>query len=181
MATGDPNLEMHGSWWSRPAGGREVLRVSAPLVVSSLSWTIMTFFDRIMLNWVSGAAMSAAFSSSAAWFALLNLPLGVCSFTNTFVAQYDGAHQPQHIGRVFWQAIWIALAFAPFVLLAIPLAPPLFALAGHGGEIYRYEVVFFQILCLGAPALILALSGSAFYSGRGITWVVMLVDAAAAL
>ncbi len=181
MATDNSNSEMHGSWWRRAAGGREVLRVSAPLVVSSLSWTIMTFFDRVMLNWVSGTAMSAAFSSSAAWFALMSFPLGVCSFTNTFVAQYDGAGQSQHIGRVFWQAIWIALAFAPLVLLAIPLAPLLFALPGRGGEIYRFEVLFFQILCLGAPALILAQSGSAFYSGRGKTWVVMLVDAAAAL
>ncbi len=34
---------------------------------------------------------------------------------------------------------------------------------------------------MGAPALILAQSGSAFFSGRGQTWVVMLVDAAAAV
>src|SRR5436305_3024343 len=141
------------SWWSRPAGGREVLRVSAPLVVSSLSWTIMTFIDRVMLNWVSGAAMAAAFVSSAAWFSMLSLPLGVCSYTNTFIAQYDGAGQPTRIGQVFWQAIWIALGFAPFVLLAIPLAPPLFALARHSEEATRLEVTFFQILCAGAPAL----------------------------
>ena len=36
----------------------------------------MTFIDRVMLNWVSGAAMAAAFTSSAAWFAMLSLPLG---------------------------------------------------------------------------------------------------------
>src|SRR5437763_11932102 len=96
------NIDDNRSWWSRPAGGREVLRVSAPLVVSSLSWTIMTFVDRVMLNWVSGTAMSAAFTASAAWFAMLSLPLGVCSYTNTFVAQYEGAGQPKQIGRVFW-------------------------------------------------------------------------------
>ena len=65
------------------------------------------------------------------------------------------------------------------MLLAIPLAAPsLFALAGDylAGEATRLEVTFFQILCVGAPALILAQSGSAFYSGRGRTWVVMLVD-----
>jgi MATE family multidrug resistance protein len=169
------------SWWSRPGGGREVMRVSAPLVVSAMSWTVMTFIDRVMLNWVSGAAMAAAFISSAAWFAMLSLPLGVCSYTNTFVAQYDGSGQPQRIGQVFWQAIWIAIGFAPFVLLAIPLAPYFFALAGHSDEATRLEVTFFQILCLGAPALILAQSGSAFYSGRGQTWVVMLVDASAAV
>src|SRR4051812_22821360 len=59
------------TWWSRSGGGREVLRVAAPLVVSSLSWTLMTFMDRMMLNWKSGTAMAAAFTASVAWFALL--------------------------------------------------------------------------------------------------------------
>ena len=64
-------------WWNRPAGGREVLRVAAPLIVSSLSWTVMTFIDRMMLNWVSGTAMSAAFSSSVVWWAIVCLPMGL--------------------------------------------------------------------------------------------------------
>ena len=76
------------------------MRVSAPLVVSALSWTIMTFIDRVMLNHVSGAAMAAAFTSSAAWFAMLSLPLGVCSVhANTFVAQYDGQSGPTAMDR----------------------------------------------------------------------------------
>jgi MATE family, multidrug efflux pump len=181
MALSEPNGVIHTSWWTRPGGGREVLRVSAPLVVSSLSWTIMTFVDRVMLNWVSPTAMAAAFTSGAAWFAMLSVPFGVCSYTNTFIAQYDGAGEHRKIGLVLWQAMWVALGFAPFVLLAIPLAPPLFALAGHSAESYHYEVQYFQILCVGAPAIILSQSGAAFYSGRGETWVVMIVDAAAAL
>src|SRR3954451_10685171 len=115
MTVYSPKIVSNSTWWSRPAGGREVLRVSAPLVVSSFSWTIMTFIDRVMLNWVSGTAMAAAFTASAAWFAMLSLPLGVCSFANTFVAQYDGAGQQERIGQVFWQAIWIAAGFAPLV------------------------------------------------------------------
>src|SRR3954452_13764660 len=181
MTLATSTADSRASWWSRPAGGREVLRVSAPLVVSSFSWTIMTFIDRVMLNWVSGTAMAAAFTASAAWFAMLSLPLGVCSYANTFVAQYYGAGEHERIGRVFWQAVWVGLGFAPIVLLAIPLAPHFFAIGRHNPEAFYLEVHFFQILCLGAPALILAQSGSAFYSGRGQTWVVMIVDAAAAL
>src|SRR3954470_4219332 len=109
MASGDSSANNSENWWSRPAGGREALRVSAPLVVSSFSWTIMTFIDRVMFNWVPGTAMAAAFPASAAWFALLSLPLGVCSYANTFVAQYDGAGEHERIGRVFWQAVWVGL------------------------------------------------------------------------
>jgi MATE family multidrug resistance protein len=168
------------SWWGRPGGGREVLRIALPLVVSSLSWTVMTFCDRMMVAWQSPTAMAAAFAASAPWFALLCLPLGICSYANTFVAQYDGARQQPRIGLVVWQAVWIALSFTPLMLAAVPLAPRFFALAGHEPDFYAYEVQYFQILCAGAPAMLIAQAGAAFYSGRGQTWVVMIVDAGAA-
>jgi multidrug resistance protein, MATE family len=181
MTSPTANAASNGSWWSRPSGGRDVLRVAAPLVVSSLSWTIMTFVDRMFLYWVSGTAMAGAFSAGVAWFTLICLPLGICSYANTFVAQYDGARQHEWIGRVVWQAIWIAIGFAPILLAAVPLAPWLFALADHTPQLYAAEVKYFQILCAGAPAMLIAQAGASFYSGRGQTWVVMIVDAAAAI
>lgn len=181
MSTNNASATADVNWWTKPSGGREVLRVAAPLVVSSLSWTIMTFVDRMMLNWVSGAAMAAAFSASIAWFAIWCFPLGVCSYANTFVAQYDGAHQQRKVGLVMWQAVWIAIGFGVVLMITIPLARPLFALAGHGPEVLAYEVRYFQILCVGAPAMLLAQAACAFYSGRGQTWVVMIVDSAASL
>ncbi len=181
MTLSDANRVQSDTWWGRPSGGREVLRVALPLVISSLSWTVMTFVDRMFLNWVSGTVMAAAFAGSVAWFALICLPLGICSYANTFIAQYDGARQPQRIGLVLWQAVWIALGFAPLMLAAIPLAPFVFALADHSPEIFAYEVQYFQILCVGAPAMLIAQAGASFYSGRGQTWVVMIVDAAAAV
>src|SRR5688572_16142548 len=107
MAARLPESELGGSWWTRPAGGSEVLRVAAPLIVSTVSWTVMTYADRIMLSWYSGTAMAAAFSANIVWFAVLCFPLGVCSYANTFVAQYHGAQEPERIGLVIWQAIWI--------------------------------------------------------------------------
>jgi MATE family multidrug resistance protein len=180
MTLSDSKTATGQSWWRRPAGGREVLRVAGPLVISSLSWTVMTFCDRMMLSWQSPTAMAAAFAASAPWFAILCLPLGICSYANTFVAQYDGAGQQHRIGLVVWQATWIALGFAPLMLLAIPLAPPFFALAKHKPDFLAYELQYFQILCVGAPAMLIAQAGAAFYSGRAQTWVVMLVDSAAA-
>ena len=180
-------LNGNASWWSKPSGGREVLRVAAPLVVSSLSWTMLTFIDRMMLNHVSGSAMAGAFSASIAWFAVAALPIGVCTYANTFVAQYDGSRQPGKIGRVVWQAAWIALAFGVLFLIAAPLAPWFFGLAKSGAlqaseaaiseQTLAYEIQFFQIMCIGGPALLLSQSFASFYSGRGQTWVMMFVEA----
>ncbi len=138
----------------------------------------MTFVDRMFLNWVSGTAMAASFTASMVWFTILCLPLGICSYANTFVAQYFGARQWDRIGVVMWQAVWVALLMSPLMLAVIPLAGPLFRLAGHTSESLALELVYFQILCVGAPAMLIAQSAASFYSGRGKTWVVMWTDSA---
>ncbi|MEM6799170.1 MAG: MATE family efflux transporter [Planctomycetota bacterium] len=169
------------SWWNRPAGGREVLTVAVPLVVSSLSWTVMTFVDRMMLRWESGAAMAAAFSAGTVWFALICFPLGVCTYSSTFVSQYFGAGQRRRIGPVTWQAVWLAVGFTPLILLASPLADMFFSAADHSAEVRALEVPYFRILCWGGPAMLIAQALSGFYSGRGQTVVVMAVDATFAI
>ena len=150
--------------------------MAMPLVVSSLSVTVMTFVDRIFLNWVSGTVLSAAFSGGVVWWAAFCLPLGICGYANTFVAQYHGDGQANRIGPSVWQAVWMAVFATPFALCLIPLAPWLFSLADHSAEATQYEIEYFQILCLGGPGLLIAAALSSFYSGRGKTWVVMLVD-----
>lgn len=165
------------NWWQGPSGGREVLRVALPLVVSSLSWTVMTFVDRVFLKWVSGEAMAAAFSASMVWFLVLSLPLGICAYVNTFVAQYLGDGQLRRIGCSVWQGVWAALAFTPLAAAGVVWAPTLFAWAGHTESSTALEVQYFQILCFGAPAMLIGQALAAFFSGRGKTNVVMCVDA----
>ncbi len=169
------------SWWGRPAGGREVLRVALPLVVTTLSWTLMTFCDRMFLKWESGLAMSAAFSASMVWFAMICLPLGICAYSSTFVAQYHGDQQPKQIGPAVWQGVWLALLAMPLLFAVAPLGPWIFELAQHGAETIRLETVYFQILCLGGPGLLISAALASFYNGRGETAVVMRVEALFAL
>lgn len=177
MNEASPAPTSSGSWWSRPAGGREVLAVSAPLVVSALSWTVMTFIDRVLLKGVSGEAMAAAFSAGTVWFTVLCMPLGICMYASTFVSQYFGSDQPRRIGPSVWQGVWLAAAASPLLLAVIPLAPWFFGIAGHSQATMEYEIIYFQVLVWGAPAMLFAQSLSSFYSGQGRTNVVMAVDA----
>jgi MATE family multidrug resistance protein len=112
---------------------------------------------------------------------LLCLPLGICTYANTFVSQYFGDRQWDRIGPAVWQTIWLALAFTPVALAFIPLAPQIFQLAGHEPVVTALEVEYFQVLCLGAGGLLVAQAASAFYGGRGKTTVMMWVDAFYAL
>jgi MATE family multidrug resistance protein len=55
-----------------PSGVREVFGVAFPLIISSFSWTVMALVDRMMLRWVNGDSMSAAFQANLVWFTLLS-------------------------------------------------------------------------------------------------------------
>ena len=164
------------SFVSGPSGAKEVLIVALPMVISSLSWTVMTFVDRMMLRWVSGDSMSAAFQANIVWFSFLCLPLGICSYANSFVSQYFGDGQNQEIGTSVWQAIWFAVFCIPLVALGIPLAPSIFAWANHGPSIEPMEIIYFDTLCIGSGGMLVSQAASAFFSGRGKTSVVMIVD-----
>lgn len=155
--------------------------LALPLIVSTASWTVMNFADRMFLLWHSTAEMAAALPAGMLYFAAICFPLGIAVYVNTFVAQYKGAGQPERIGLVVWQGVWIGLIAAPFYLLTIPLAPLVFSFAQHTPEVAQAETVYYQILMYGAGGAIVAGALSSFFTGRGSTWVVMVIDTLAAI
>lgn len=168
-----------GNWWSRPCGGREVLAIALPLVISTGSFSIMLFADRMFLLWHSSAEMAASMPAGTLYWTLLCFPLGVASYANTFVAQYFGAAKHKRIGLVTWQAFRIGLYVTPLFLCVLPLARPFFVWAGHSSPVLEYEVVYFQTLMFAAGAAVMSESLGAFFTGRGVTRVVMYVNVAA--
>src|SRR4029453_869971 len=169
------------SWWSRPCGGREVLAIALPLVVQTSFWSIMWFIDRMFLLWYSKESMAAALPAGMFFWTLICFPQGIAAFINTFVAQYHGAGRPERIGLAVQHGMWFAWLATPVMLIAIPLAPWLLAGAGATPEIVHQEVLYFQTLALGAGAVVLSAAMSSFYTGRGLTRVVMLVDVGGSL
>ena len=169
----DPSPE---GWWSRPCGGRDVLAIALPLVISTGSFSIMLFADRMFLLWHSSAEMAASMPAGTLNWTLLCFPVGVASYANTFVAQYHGAGKPERIGLVIWQAFRVGLYATPLFLCAIPLARPFFVWAGHSSPVLEYEVLYFQTLMFGAGAAVMNQALATFFTGRGATRVVMYVN-----
>jgi multidrug resistance protein, MATE family len=170
-----------GTWWSRPCGVRDVVTLALPLVISTISWTVMNFVDRMFLAWHSLTAMAASMPAGMLFFSLVCFPMGLLSFVNTFVAQYHGAGRPERIGVAVGQALRLAIYMVPLFLLAIPVAPYLFYLAGHEPLLAGLETIYFQILMFGAGALVISTAQSTFFTGRGETRAVMVVDVTAAV
>ncbi|MEW4451451.1 MATE family efflux transporter [Bremerella sp. JC817] len=164
------------SWWSRPCGIRELLWIALPLIASTASWSMTSFVDRMFLFWYSPESMAAALPAGMLHFTLLCFPIGLASYLNTFVAQYDGAGRPEQIGAVIRKGVQFGAVMVPLYFLTIPLAAWAFQMVGHAPEVQVLEVRYFQILSFGAGASVVSAAMSCFFTGRGKTTLVMFVE-----
>ncbi len=155
--------------------------LALPLVLSSLSWTLLTFIDRIFLMWWSTDALAASFPAALLWWTSICFPLGISMYVGTFVSQYYGASDHRGIGPIVWQGVWIAVIATPIVSLIVPLAPWIFEAANHHPSVRPLEITYYRYLCLGTGGMLISYALSSFYSGQGKTWVVMLIDAGATI
>lgn len=167
-----------GTWWSRPCGGREVLVIALPLVISTGAWSLQLFVDRMFLMWHSADEMAAALPAGMLNWTLSCFPLGLAGYVNAFVAQYHGAQRPDRIGAATWQGLRIGFYTTPLFLATIPLAPLIFRAAGHDETVLWHEVIYFQVLAFGSGASVIGAAQDAFFTGRGVTRVVMIVTLA---
>jgi MATE family, multidrug efflux pump len=161
--------------WSNPNGYRQVLAVSLPLVASMGSITLMQFTDRVFLANYSVDAIAAALPAGIASFTFVSFFMGVANYTNTFVAQYTGAATFQRVGASLWQGIYFALISAALLGWLCFFSHRLFEFIGHSPQIRDLEVIYFNILILGAGLVLLGSTLACFYTGRGLTRVVMMV------
>ena len=161
--------------WSKPNGYRQVLAISLPLVASMGSITLMQFTDRIFLANYSVDTIAAALPAGIASFTAIAFFMGVANYTNAFVAQYTGAQAFNRVGAAVWQGIYFSLLSAILLSSLYFIADILFDLIGHSPPIRSLEVTYFKILTLGAGLVVLSSTMASFYTGRGLTWTVMLV------
>jgi len=166
--------------WSKPYGYREVLSISLPLVASMGSITLMQFTDRLFLATYSVDAIAAALPAGIASFTFIAFFMGVGNYTNAFVAQYCGAGAFDRIGRALWQGIWFSIFSGILLALLYFVSDDIFRFIGHSPGIRSLEVIYFNVLTLGAGLAVLGSTLASFYTGRGLTWTVMLVHMAGA-
>lgn len=164
--------------WRAEGGYRQVLAMAIPLILSTGSWSLQGFINRMFLAWHSPESLAAAMPAGMVSYAILSLFIATAGYVSTFVAQYHGAGQDGRVGGILWQSVPIAL-FAGVVNMAlIPAAPVFFGWVGHAPAVRAEEVTLFRIMCLGATPVVMASSFSGMLSGLGRTTPVMVVTLA---
>ncbi len=164
------------SRWNRQGGYRELLVLGLPLIVSTGSWSVQHFVDRMFLTWYSSEAIAASMPAGMLNFTIMSLFIGTAGYVNTFVAQYYGADQKNMAGPSMWQGIYMSILAGVLMIGIAPLSDEIFSLTGHEQKVMENEIIYFRILCYGAFPMTAASAMSGFFSGVGKTGIIMWVN-----
>ena len=163
--------------WRRPGGGKELLALAIPFILSNSFWTLQITIDRVFLGWWSSDAVGAATAAVMVFWTLITLFQNTAAYATTFVAQYVGAGRPERVAAPVWQSLYFSFVAGNLCLLIVPMAGMLMSFGDHTPEMQRLEVIYLQCMAFSAaPTLIVASVGS-FFSGKGDSWTVLLINA----
>lgn len=169
----------------RPGSFRELFLVSLPLIISAGSHSLMNIADRVMLAGYQPSTpdggssvdiIAAVTPAGMLHWTVVCIPLGTILYANTFISQFDGAGRVRDLTIALWQAVWLSIVTGLLLIFMIPLAEPLFTLAGHSANMVAKESAYFSTLCAGSTLLLLSNALGCFFSGRRRTRIVMYVN-----
>ncbi len=153
----------------------EVFAIAFPLIMSSGTFAVKLFSDRMMLAWYSEHAIAAALSGGMTAFMLCSFFMGLANYSNAFVAQYSGAERHERTGLAVWQSLLFSLAAGALLTLLGSLTAGFFSGIGHSFELAAEEEAYYLVLCSGNVFALLNSSIMCFWTGRNKTWTVVAV------
>lgn len=148
---------------------KSILHVTLPVILSTMSISLMFLIDRFFLAGYSVDTMNAA-CISGNFVAMLSLFfIGITGSAGVFVGQYNGARKYNMLVAPVWQMIYFSLASVPFFLLLAYFSPHLNMLPPYflkDGVVYQQT-----LMCLGFLGP-LRVSITAFFVGQGKTKII---------
>ncbi|MDR0695606.1 MAG: MATE family efflux transporter [Holosporales bacterium] len=151
---------------------KSILKVTIPVILSTLSINLMYLTDRLLLAAYSFDAMNAAAIAGNLVAAFTYLIGGIAGTAEVYVGQYNGSKQYDKLAAPIWQMIYLSLLS---IVVLWPLAyfseyfntlPPYYL---SDGVAYQSVLMYFGFI----PGLIVALS--AFFIGQGKARIVSMV------
>ncbi len=164
-----------GSTEDRWGGLREVMTISGPIILGSLSYTIMRFVDQMVVSRLGTEAL-AAMGSAGVWSYVMGcFVFGIAGCVSTFVSQCYGREEWENCARYTWQGVYLAAAAGILALALWPLTGPLFRSMGHSPEVTRQEITFFTVWLAGYAAVAWMTATSSFFQSIGRPNIPMVV------
>lgn len=154
----------------------EILTLAIPLILSMIGLVLMQFVDALFLAWYSKDALAAVVPAGMAATLIISPFQGTAGFTSILVAHYVGAKKPERAFAATWQGIYFSIISGLIVFAVGFAAEPIFNWAGHSYQVRISEQQYFAILTWFAITTIIGSALSGFFSGKGRTGILMVVQ-----
>ena len=146
-----------------------------PVIISTLSFTIMQFVDRLMVSRLGTDALAAMLPATFVAMLPSGFALGAMSSLNTFVSQCFGRGERPACASYFWQMVYLGIVYCLLVgAILWPAAPLIFAAMGQPPGVADMEIVYFRILLYAHIAAVVNWASNQFFMGIHRPLVTML-------
>ncbi len=143
-----------------------MLKLATPMVVTTISFTIMQFVDRFMVSRLGTEALAAILPAGIVSFVPGSFAMGSMTSLNTFVSQSLGRGDKRGCSNYYWQLIYMGVAYFVLVLLVMwPTAPWIFKMMGQPPSVCAMEVIYLRIMLYAQILAIINWASSQFFMG----------------
>jgi len=126
---------------------KHMLKLSWPMIVTNISFTIMQFIDTRMVAELGTNELAAIQPAALMSFIPASFLLGVIICVNTFVSQSLGKGNIKECTGYCWQTIYMGTLYSIVVVAAMwPLAGWIFRALQQPEEIIGAEITYFRIM-----------------------------------
>ncbi len=145
---------------------RYMLKLAAPMVVTTISFTVMQFVDRFMVSCLGTEALAAIWPAGLVSFVPGGFALGALASLNTYVSQSLGRGDKKECSSYFWQALYMGLLyFVVVVVIMWPAAPWIFKMMGQPPAVLEMEVIYLRIMLYAHIIAVVNWSCNQFFIG----------------
>ncbi len=145
---------------------RYMLKLATPMVVTTISFTIMQFVDRFMISRLGTDALAAIMPAAFVSFMPGALALGSLASLNAYVSQSFGKGNMRDCSNYFWQAFYMGFGYFLVVLAVMwPIAPLIFKMMGQPPTVIGMEVIYFRIMLYAHLVVVISWSSNQFFMG----------------
>ena len=152
------------------ASVKRLFYIAFPLMMMMFSTTLLILTDRIILSRYSLDAMNISALVSNIYTAIQIAGIKITYIATVFVGQANGAKKYHKVAEPVWQMIWFSILLL-FITIPVAVLTPQMVLPTQYKETGER---FYQIIIANAPLQGTFSAISAFYIGRGKTFLVSL-------
>ncbi len=140
------------SWEHKPV--RELIRLSWPITLSTLSYSLMTLVDTLLVGGLGAAQLAGVGLGGTAAFALLCFSFGLLRGVKTLVAQAVGAGKREEIGSYLAAALVMAGGISLLTVVAGEIVATLLTRISATAAAGEAAATYLRWRILGAPAVL---------------------------